>query len=59
VPQPEGEEGEDYLCDACVTHPWDLDADDDDLVTACMWCARRGTAAMNVLTLEQFSQQHR
>jgi hypothetical protein len=57
VPQPEGEEGHDYLCDRCVTHPWDLDLDSDDLLPGCMWCARLVTQAMTVLTLEQFSRR--
>ena len=56
-PQP-GEEGSDYLCGDCVRHPWDLQVGNGDLVTACMWCARKGTQHMQVFDLAEYAKSN-
>jgi hypothetical protein len=52
IPPQEGEEGCDYLCEQCVTHPWDLQL--EDIEATCMWCARKLTAEMTVMDEEEF-----
>ena len=54
VPGPSGDEGEDYLCPDCATHPWDLGR--HDILTACMHCAREIVSQMTVIRLQQLKE---
>ena len=56
IPPLAGDEGVSYLCDRCQPHMWtDLEA--EDLVSACMHCARHLTGKMKVYTLEEFENR--